>query len=650
MKKTLSVMLILAMLLSLIVLPVSAETPTETISVGETKTVTLEYDAMQLYLFTPTESCRYLAYSPYGSYWLQVYEGTEIDLDAEVNGNWMTQDYQYDGTAFDAEAGKTYLIRMDNCWSGQTQECELNLIKAQNYESLEFSQPDSSGFSGDLIGVDFTSAPMFASEDLTWTISDPAIAEIEHIGFTGVNVLLKSVGVATLTVTAPSGISASCTVTVKGRETIAFGETKEFTLDYYLDTEEFLFTPTESGRYIVATPYGGPSCGLYEGTEPSSDNIVGSKSWSSDEYSGLAFTAEAGKTYLLSFTSWKDRVIESSVTIMAAATYETLYFKEDYIGRVGEVNGLNVYGTPDNASEAITWTSSNPEVATISGTDDYGYLELVGPGTAIITATADSGASASCKVTAKEVIDLNPGDTADVTIEPGNYAYFTFTPAESGRYIFYTPNDAWLGFSAEENQNYYPVRGSEWTNADGAYRGDAFELTAGVPYRISAYIRGEQKETVSTQMTLVKAVDFDTFALSRETMNRYVGDYDRVDIVATPNFASEAGLHGSPAILPWSASLAAMTAIRIWIPSAPAQPLLRRPLPPARLLPAQSQSGNRSRQKRMWNILPQWMRNCSFPLILLPPRMALMQSLQRARGITTSLHGIKRAVMLNSRT
>lgn len=75
--------------------------------------------------------------------------------------------------------------------------------------------------------------------------------------------------------------------------------------------------------------------------------------------------------------------------------------------------------TPADATEALTWSSSDPEVVSVDGS---GMIAGLAVGKARITATAQNGASASCKVTVKEVrvkalnfaqlyVTLHPGDS-----------------------------------------------------------------------------------------------------------------------------------------------------------------------------------------------------------------------------------------------
>ncbi len=95
---------------------------------------------------------------------------------------------------------------------------------------------------------------------------------------------------------------------------------------------------------------------------------------------------------------------------------------------------LALYGTQqlgltispaDAYNPAITWTSSNPAVASVDGN---GWVAGLSDGVATITATSGNGKKKSCKVTVKEVkptevafakpyLSMNPGDTFQATVK-----------------------------------------------------------------------------------------------------------------------------------------------------------------------------------------------------------------------------------------
>lgn len=65
----------------------------------------------------------------------------------------------------------------------------------------------------------------------------------------------------------------------------------------------------------------------------------------------------------------------------------------------GETYRMNVTILPSNANQDVTWSSSNSSVAFVNSSN---ILGANGYGTAVVTATASNGLSASCTVTVKK--------------------------------------------------------------------------------------------------------------------------------------------------------------------------------------------------------------------------------------------------------
>ena len=70
---------------------------------------------------------------------------------------------------------------------------------------------------------------------------------------------------------------------------------------------------------------------------------------------------------------------------------------------------------PQNFTDAVIWTSSNEDVATVS---DTGYVEVCGVGTAVITVTAGN-VKAACTVTVPQLIDWIEFDEDEIELKSG---------------------------------------------------------------------------------------------------------------------------------------------------------------------------------------------------------------------------------------
>lgn len=144
----------------------------------------------------------------------------------------------------------------------------------------------------------------------------------------------------------------------------------------------------------------------------------------------------AGETYYLrAGWDWDPGIsLELHVDHMVKAQTLTLDTKA-ICGYGGESYLLEYTLQPMQAiPEEVTWHSSNEAVATV---DENGEVMLVGPGNATITATSESGLTASCDMTVLKVETIICGQTVSLT-EEDDRVRFRFVPEEEGWYVFYS--------------------------------------------------------------------------------------------------------------------------------------------------------------------------------------------------------------------
>ena len=125
-------------------------------------------------------------------------------------------------------------------------------------------------------------------------------------------------------------------------------------------------------------------------------------------------------------TSWTDQKIVLVTSVTLSSSELTLVIGEADVTLTAKVE-------PEKATDkTVTWTSSNPAVATVTATTDNtkGTVHAVAAGEATITATAGDK-TATCKVTVKEapknIINLSDV-TENITVEDG----FTLTGTLNG--------------------------------------------------------------------------------------------------------------------------------------------------------------------------------------------------------------------------
>ena len=155
----------------------------------------------------------------------------------------------------------------------------------------------------------------------------------------------------------------------------------------------------------------------------------------------------------------------------------------------GYTRTLTATISPSTAgNQNVTWSTSNSSVASVSTT---GVVTGNHPGQATITCTSnDSGAKATCTVTVNpstsSYLTLSEGSTWSALLSKGIHFWYTFTPSETGYYMFRSSSTnsvdvkAYLYNSTRTTQLAY--------DDDGADESRQFEirykLTGGTTYRL----------------------------------------------------------------------------------------------------------------------------------------------------------------------
>lgn len=149
---------------------VTVEEP-ETISVGETKSVTLTGGDAVAYAFTPAQSWTYTLYVPsdYGTYPAEFHINTEYDM-------WEAGDYR-GASAFDLVAGETYFWTIGAIWD--MTDCPVTLVKADALTGLTL-EAELTGYVGNVYTVNATVTPdLGVDRTVEWSSADEDVAYIE---------------------------------------------------------------------------------------------------------------------------------------------------------------------------------------------------------------------------------------------------------------------------------------------------------------------------------------------------------------------------------------------------------------------------------------------------------------------------------------
>ena len=213
---------------------------------------------------------------------------------------------------------------------------------------------------------------------VTWTSSNSAIATVDQNG----TVMAVKSGNATITAKAGEK-SATCAVTVTTPVegialdhtsfTVEEGKTVTLVATVTPDDADNKAVSWSSSNTSVATVSGGKVTAKKEGT--------------------ATITAKAGeKSATCTVTVTKAPIPATSVSLNKNSL--DLY--------IGDSEALTATVSPSNTTDQLVWSSSKPEVATVSTS---GVVTAVGEGNAVITASAGDK-SASCNVTVKKWVEV----------------------------------------------------------------------------------------------------------------------------------------------------------------------------------------------------------------------------------------------------
>lgn len=223
------------------------------------------------------------------------------------------------------------------------------------------------------------------NREVTWSSSAPTVASVDQSG----NIIAKSVGNATITVTAKdgSGVTATCWVNVTDIKVTGITLNKT-TLNIKTGATEQLTArvqPTDATNSKVTWSSNEPTVAEVDQTGMITAKKEGSAVITVTAQDGSGKTA----TCQVNVTDIKVSGITLSASTLAMQT-------ED----VKQLSVTNI--TPANATnKALKWESKNTWVATV---DESGNVTAKNPGEATITVTAadKGGAQATCKVTVTE--------------------------------------------------------------------------------------------------------------------------------------------------------------------------------------------------------------------------------------------------------
>ncbi|MDE7347958.1 MAG: leucine-rich repeat protein, partial [Muribaculaceae bacterium] len=298
-----------------------------------------------------------------------------------ANNNWSTGTSIITATAMDG--------------SGVKATCEVTVGYPVYVMNIEVSESNVNMNPGDTKQLTATVYPEDAdNKSVAWTSSDTSVVTVTENG------LIEAVaeGYATITVMALDGSGATgyCYVTVSPK---------------YIDVAGITLNATE----LSLTE--GEAATLSATVDPS-DATDKTVTWSSSDYN-VAYVDSEGNVSAMSagtavITATASNGMTASCTVTVATnivSVESIIL--DYTELTldeGQTWTLYATITPDNATDmSVTWSTSDSSIASV---DSFGNVTAMSAGTAVITATASNGKTASCFVM------VLPTLASSLTIDP----------------------------------------------------------------------------------------------------------------------------------------------------------------------------------------------------------------------------------------
>lgn len=531
-RKTLSVLLAALLLFS--VVPLSAiqafaadgEEPTALLN--EVNTAEINSGEQPYFKFIPAETAAYIFYSVGGNDTLGYL--CDSAKDTIVSDDDSGENYNFRISRV-LTAGETYYLSMKFYGSG-TGSIDFYIVKAPAVESFALNMSQYIGLSQEsftLYADEFSPSDAYMGT-LSWSSDNESTAEVDDNG----NVSLISAGSAVITATEQNGATAQCSVTVAEAQTLYLNQTATVAYDHYGGKGFFEFTPSQDGYYLFTSSGNVPVCADLDGMYDSG-GLDGTNFKLRCELSG-------GVTYIIK-TSPDDGIDEGdsyqvTVSKIPPASGMTISQGSSLTGTAAEEIQLSVSFTPEICvEESVSWESSDSGIAEV---DSYGLLTLKAEGTATITATSENGLTAQCLVSVQGYDEISDGETKLVSVTTeGKNTYFSFTPDESGEYVYYSEGSYdTYGYLLDSELN--QISG----NDDGG-SGNNFKITADLEKGNTYILRSRMYYTTTTgeySVTVKKVIHPTSIAFSQAEYTGRVNSTVTVEPVFYPEGAVEEGI------------------------------------------------------------------------------------------------------------
>ena len=316
-------------------------------------------------------------------------------------------------------------------------------------------------------------------------------------------------------------------------ETFEVGETKEVVIPSG-ESVTYQVTVTEAGEYTFyddSDESNMPEWYIYD----SEDNLV------RNAWRKMTVSLEADTVYQLVVENYYAYDFDCDLKFIERANATQVNFYDTkYVGMVGELVGLGYGMSPWYSHDVPVVTSSDESVVKIDNVtldEDFASgnitFEIIGVGSAIITATTADGYTDTLTVVGVEPIELEENVPVTVDMVEDEYTYFSFSPETAGYYTFWETHD---------NDNHVSLYVNYWDEYDSYGESGSGSVCIYMEAGSECTVRANTWEDTTLTMTVAKSVDPESIIFPKTEMTVQAGETVCIPYELAPVNAKEVSI------------------------------------------------------------------------------------------------------------
>lgn len=433
------------------------------------------------------------------------------------------------------EAGKTYFLYV---YSSMPTQMTVGFKKTVTLEGIVINDGAESvgGKVGENLTVRFNTLPSHADYgNPEWQISDSNVANIMYSSRNNVTLRLQNTGECELTVRA-GDYTDTITVIVEDIPELSLDTPVGVVISGYDDVANFKFIPETDGEYVFySTGDSDTYAGLEQNGELAHDNDSGE-----DNNFKISYYLCAGQTYYLNCYGFMTENANFDVAVSKAVAVQSITLSENEISlRQGESKYIYAtLGPVECKNESVCWNSRNSAVAILqNSTNNFVEIVAVSGGTAVISATTESGVTATVTVNVKGSNEfvIGSANTVEIT-EMWIGEKFILNIEEAGVYEFYSQNinmgSCYMGIrQGDEEYQYFYSDSSFNFRFQKTLEAGTYQIDTGYNDGCIGSFDVYAQKTVTPETVIINN--------GAESIDVYVGDSQKLNLTLTPEFSNE---------------------------------------------------------------------------------------------------------------